>query len=243
MKVTIVRTLLFATTLMTFPPPLAEAGEKRLFANIGVVSSLYDRGEQIGREVLEFEAGLEIEIQETTVYGAFYRLLPVGSEQDAFDDEADFILGVVWQGSGFSADVSANWLTFPGEETQSSLELAGGITLDAAFSPTLTGFYDTDLEDRGFQLAAGPEWYAGLWTLYALGHAGFVHRGDGSAHRSYAGFEIGAARPVSKSVDIGLFVRADAADEDTFARRIERGSVTTLGNSGIAAGIGLSVSR
>ncbi len=240
---TLTRTLLSATTLMTLPPPVSEAGEKRLFANIGAVSALYDRGEQIGREVLEFEAGVEVEIQDTIVYGAFYRLLPVGSAQDVFDDEADFTLGVAWEGRGYNADVSANWLTFPGEETRSSLELAGAVTLDAPLSPTLTGFLDTDIEDRGMEVTAGPEWEAGLWTLYALGRAGFVHPGDGSAHRSYAGFEVGAALPVSKSVDIGLFVRADAADEDAFARRIERGSVTSLGNSGIAAGISVSVSR
>lgn len=240
---TLARTLLSATTLMALPAPIVEASEKRLFLNLGAVSALHDRGEQIGREVLEFEAGAEIDIQAATVYGAVYRLLPVGPEQAAFDDEADFTLGAAWQGRGYSADMSANWLTFPGEETESSLELAGAVALDVPLSPTLTGFFDTNLEDRGLELAAGPEWDAGLWSLYALGRAGFVHPGDGSDHRSYAGLEIGGARPVSRSVEFGWFARADAADDDWFARSIERGSVIAARSSGIAAGVSLSISR
>jgi hypothetical protein len=241
--VTLARTLLSATTLMTLPPLIAEASEKRLFVDLGAVSALHDRGEQIGREVLEFEAGVEIDIKSSTVYGAVYRLLPVGRQQAAFDDEADFTLGVAWEGRGYSADVSANWLTFPGEETESSIELAGAVTLETALSPTLTGFFDTDLEDRGLELSAGPEWEAGRWSLYALGRAGFVHPGDGSAHRSYAGLEIGGARPVSKFVEFGWFARADAADEDSFVRSIELGSVTSARKSGIAAGVSLSLSH
>lgn len=240
---TLARTLLSATTLMVLPTPIAEASEKRVFLNVGAVSALHDRGEQIGREVLEFEAGAEVEFEETIVYGAFYRLMPVGPEQEAFDDEADFTLGAAWEGQGYTADVSANWLTFPGEETESSLELAGAVTLAAPLSSTLIGFYDVDLEDRGLELTAGPQWQAGDWSVHALGRAGFVHLGDGSAHRSYAGFELGAARPVSEAAEFGVFIRADAADEAAFARRIERGSITSFDTSGVSAGISLSVSR
>lgn len=240
---TLARTLLSATTLMALPPPIVEAGEKRLFLNLGAVSALHDRGEQIGREVLEFEAGAEIEFQTATVYGAAYRLMPVGSGQAAFDDEADFTLGMAWEGRGYRADVSANWLTYPGEETGSSIELAGEVTLDMPLSPTLAGFFDTELEDRGLEFSAGPELGVGDWSLYAFGRAGFVHPGDGSAHRSYAGLEIGGARPVSKSVEFGWFARADAADEGTFVRGIQQGSITATRNSGIAAGVTLSVSR
>lgn len=240
---TLTRTLLSATTLMTFPPLAAEAGERRLFVDLGAVSALHDRGEQIGREVLEFGAGVEMDIQETTVYGAFYRLLPVGNEQEAFDDEADFTIGAAWEGRGYSADASVNLLTFPGEDAESSVEIAGAVTLNAPLAPTLIGFYDVDIEDRGLELSAGPEWDAGPWSLYALGRAGFVHPGDGSAHRSYAGVELGAARPVSNFIELGLFARADMADEDAFARRIERGSVTSFTTSGIAAGVSFSLTH
>lgn len=240
---TLTRTLLSATALLACPPLISEAGEARLFMDVAAVSALHDRGEQIGREVLEFGGGVEIDVQEATVYGAFYRLLPVGGAQGAFDDEADFAAGIVWTGRGYSADVSASWLTFPGEETGSSLELAGAVTLAAPLAPTFIGFYDADIEDRGLELVAGPEWEAGFWTLYALGRAGFVHPGDGSAHRSYAGIEIGAARPVSEFVGLGLFARADAADEDTFARRITGDEIAAFRSSGVAAGISFSVSR
>lgn len=240
---TLTRTLLSAIALMGGLPILAEAGEKRLYMDLSAVSGLHDRGEQIGRETLEFGAGIEAEFETVTVYGAFYRLLPVGSGQAAFDDEADYTLGMAWAGKGYSADVSANWLTFPGEETEASLELAASVTLDAPFAPTLIGFYDADLEDRGLEIAAGPEWEMGEWTVYAFGRAGFVHPGDGSAHRSYFGGEAGASRPVSEFAEIGFFARADMADEDSFARRIQGGDITAFRNSGVAAGVSLSLSR
>ncbi|ABI77168.1 hypothetical protein HNE_2327 [Hyphomonas neptunium ATCC 15444] len=240
---TLTRTLLSVITLTSLPPLIAEAHEPHLFMDVAAVSALHDRGEQIGREVLEFGVGIEVDVKEATVYGAFYRLLPVGDEQEAFDDEADFTLGVAWAGTGYSADVSANWLTFPGEEAESSLELAGAVTLDAPYAPTLVGFYDADLEDWGLEIAAGPEWEAGLWTVYALGRAGFVHPGDGSAHRSYGGVEIGASRPAAEFAEFGFFARADVSDEDAFARRINGGEVTAFRSSGISAGISLSLSH
>lgn len=240
---TLARTLLSAVMMMAPAGLAAEASEKQLFMDLGAVSALHDRGEQIGRETLEFGAGVEADFENVTVYGAFYRLLPVGDEQAAFDDEADYTIGMAWEGRGYSADLSANWLTFPGEETEASLELAGSVTLDAPFAPTLIGFYDADLEDRGLEFAAGPEWAAGDWTVYVLGRAGFVHPGDGSAHRSYVGGEAGASRPVSDFAEIGFFARADMADEESFARHIHGGAITAFRHSGAAAGISLSVSR
>ncbi len=240
---TLARTLLSAITLTAGATLAAEAGEKRIFMDVGAVSALHDRGEQIGRETLEFGAGIEFDVQEATVYGAFYRLLPVGDHQAAFDDEADFTLGVAWGAHGYSADVSANWLTYPGEEAGSSLELVGAVTFEAPFAPTLIGFYDADLKDWGLEFAAGPEWQLGNWTLAAIGRAGFVQPGDNSAHRSYAGIELAAARPVSEFVEFGFFARADTADEESFAHRFENGEVTSFRNSGIAAGISLAIMR
>lgn len=238
---TLTRTLLSAISLTAFPQLIAEAGEKRLFMDVAAVSALHDRGEQIGREVLEFGAGVEIDVQDVTVYGAFYRLLPVGSEQAAFEDEADFSVGVAWHREAYSADASANWLTYPGEEADASLELVGAVTFHAPFSPTLIGFYDTDVKDWGLEFTAGPEWEVGNWGIYALGRAGFVQAGDDSGDRSYAGFEIGAIRPVSEFVEFGFFARADMADDESFAHRISGGEITSFRNSGMAVGVSLSV--
>jgi hypothetical protein len=241
--VTLARTLLSATALFMSTSLLAEASEKRIFVDLAAASALHDRGEQIGREVLEIGAGVEVEVQEATVYGAFYRLLPVGAEQEAFDDEAGVTLGLAWHRHTYSADIAASHLTYPGEAADSSLELAGALSFHMPFAPTLTGFYDMDFEDWGLELAAGPDWELGEWTVYALGRAGFVHPGDGSADRSYAGIELGAARPVSERVEFGLFARADTADEDSFAHDFEGGEIDTFRNSGVAAGISLSISH
>ena len=235
--------ILSAATVMAGGALHAEAGEKRVFMDVGAVSALHDRGEQLGRETLGFGAGVEFEVQEAIVYGAFSRILPVGDQQAAFDDEADYTQGVAWSQQGYSADISANWLTYPGEETEASLEMVGAVTLEAPFAPTLIGFYDTDLKDWGLEFAAGPEWELGNWTLAAIGRAGFVQPSEDAAHRSYAGIELAAARPVSKSVEFGFFARADTADEASFAHRFENGEVTSFRNSGIAAGISLAFIR
>lgn len=237
------RTLLSLTALVLSSPLAAEAGENRFFVDLAAVSALHDRGEQIGREVLEFGAGVEVDVQEASVYGAFYRLMPVGADQEAFDDEAGFTLGVAWHKHTYSADLSASHLSYPGEEAASSLELAGALTFHVPFAPTLIGFYDADFEDWGLELAGGPEWQAGDWTMFALGRAGFVQPGDGSAHRSYAGVELGAVRPVSETVEFGLFARADTADEDSFAHRFEDGEIESFRNSGVSVGISLAISH
>ncbi|MFN3911306.1 hypothetical protein [Hyphomonas sp.] len=237
------RALLSATLCLLSTPLAAEAGETQISVDVAAVSALHDRGEQVTREALQFGAGVQVEVQDASVYGAVYRLLPVGSQQEAFDDEAGFTLGTAWNTETYSADISANFLTFPGEEAESTVELAGAVSIHTVFTPVLIGFYDADFEDWGLELTGGPEWEAGEWTIYALGRAGFVQPGDDSAHRSYAGVEWGAVRPVSDSVEFSLFARSDIADEESFIQRMQGGEITSMRNSGVAAGINLSISR
>lgn len=229
--------------LMAGVPLAAEAGETQFAIDVAAASAIHDRGEQLAREALQFGAGVEVEVEDATVYAAAYRLLPVGGQQEAFDDEAGYTLGLAWEQQTYSADIGATLMTYPGEAAESSLELAGAFTLNTAFAPALIGFYDADFSDWGLELAGGPEWEAGAWTIYALGRAGFVQPGDDSAHRSYAGVEWGAVRPVSETVEFSLFARSDIADEESFVHRIEGGEITSLRNSGVAAGINLSISH
>lgn len=240
---TLARTLLPAITLFACAALPAGAVEKHYYLDLAASSALHDRGEQIGRETLEFGVGAEVEFEDFTAYGSFYRLLPVGGEQEAFDDEADFTVGVAWHRHTYSADVSANWLTYPGEEAEASLELVGSVTLEAPFAPTLIGFYDADFDDWGLEVAAGPEWEAAGWGFYAMGRAGFVQPGDDSASRSYAGVEFGAGRPVNDFAEFGIFARADTADEESFAHKFENGEITSFRNSGVSVGVSLSLSR
>ncbi|WP_147372865.1 hypothetical protein [Henriciella mobilis] len=213
-----------------------------LSADFAATSSLFDRGEQIGGPTLEFGATAETTVSGATVYAAFYRLLPVGPDQEAFDDEADYTAGLVLENDTVVADLSANWLTYPGEGAEASLELVGAFDFNAPYAPNITGFYDADFEDWGVEVSAGPSWDVGGWTSYALGRAGFVVPGDGSANRSYLGAEIGASRPVSDNVEFGIFARAEAADAESYADEIRNGAVTRFRDSGIAVGMTLSVS-
>ena len=221
---------------------VAAAEEKvQWSADVAASSALFDRGEQIGGETVEFGASVATSFSGATVYGAFYRLLPVGSDQEAFDDEADYSAGVIFEGDLVAADLSANWLTYPGEGAEASLELMGVFDFDAPLAPRIIGFYDADFEDWGLEALVQPSWEAGDWTLYALARAGFVEPGDGSANRSYVGVEVGTSRPLSDNAEFGIFARAEAADEESYADQIDNGVVTSMHGTGMAVGVSLSV--
>ena len=204
-------------------------------------SALFDRGEQIGGETVEFGATVATSLSGGTVYGSFYRLLPAGADQRAFLDEADYSVGVIFEGDTIVADLSINSLTYPGEDAEASLELMGILDFDAPLAPRVIGFYDADFGDWGLEALVQPSWDSGDWTLYALGRTGFVAPGDGSANRSYVGIEFGASRPLSGNVELGAFIRAEAADENSYADKIDNGVITHARSNGMAIGVSLSV--
>ncbi|WP_084392077.1 MULTISPECIES: hypothetical protein [Henriciella] len=217
--------------------PVAEAAaEIGYFSEAIVSSSVIDRGEQIGGPSLEIAIGADVAVGAGEVYAAVYRLTPFGQDQEAFADEFDYTVGYAWEGEGYAADVSANWLTYPGIGDEPSLELAGEIGFDAPLNPTLAGFYDAEFEDYGLEVTAGPEWDAGNWTSYLIGRLGFVEPGDGSETRSYGGVEIGTLRPVGDRAEIGGFARFEVANQDSFADRIENGQIVDVTDSGLAVG-------
>lgn len=212
------------------------AAETRFDAEAAISSMVIDRGEQLGGPSVELGLGVETALGGGVLYGAIYRLTPVGADQAAFADEVDYTLGYAWDGTGYGADVSANWLTYPGEGDDASLELAGEIVLDAPLNPAILGFYDEKFEDYGVEILAGPEWGAGHWSHYVIARAGIVEPGDGSASRAYAGLQAGTARPIGRASEFGAFARFDISDQDSFAGHIHRGSIVETRNSGFAVG-------
>ncbi len=210
--------------------------------DVAASSAVFDRGEQIGGETVEFSAGMEVALPSASVYTSFYRLLPVGNDQKAFDDEADYALGVIINGDAMIADLSANLLTYPGESAEHSLELLGIFNFDAPLAPGVIAFHDVEFEDWGLEAFVEPSWNTGDWTHHVLLRAGFVSPGDISATRSYVGMELGTSRLISDTIELGLFARADADNRSSFVRDIENGAATRMRSTGVAAGISLSVS-
>ena len=225
-----------------FGEAAAAEGKIHWTTDLTASSAILDRGEQIGGDTIEMGASIETSVQNVTLYTSFYRLLPVGSDQDAFDDEADYTVGAVFQSEALVADISVSRLTYPGEGAEASTELMGIFDFDAPFSPRVIGFYDADFGDWGLEASVQPSRDAGDWTVYAMVRTGFVAPGDGSANRSYAGMEIGALRPLSTKVELGVFARAEVADEESYADKILHGLITRARDQRMAAGISLSVS-
>lgn len=233
------RSAIVAMFAFTGPHTVASAQDDFFFAESVISTAVHDRGEQIGGETWELATGVEIPASFGLVYGSVYLLKPIGQHRQAFDTEVDYSLGVIWEGPGYIADISASWLTFPGEATDSSVEFAAALIFDAPYSPTLSAFYDFRSEDMGLEVSAGPQWAAGAWSLYALGRGGFVHLGADGVDRSYAGLEIGADHALSGSVELGLFARIDTADDQTFASDFRSGTIADVRNSGVSLGVSL----
>ena len=211
--------------------------ETTVIGEVALSSTVIDRGGHIAGPAFEAALILESDIGNGTLYGGVYRLTPLGADQGAFPDETDYTIGYAFAGEGFTADVSASWLTYPGEGEEASLELAGEVVFAVPLNPVIAGFYDAEFEDYGMEMAIRPEWTAGEWTHYAVGRAGFVAPGVGSANRSYAGAEIGTVRALSDAAEIGAYARYEIADEDSFADTISNGAIATFTSSGLAVGI------
>ncbi|KCZ94100.1 hypothetical protein [Hyphomonas johnsonii] len=237
------RAIIAATTAITCLPFAADAESKRFFFDAATSSALLDRGEQIGGHTAEFFAGAEAAAGDLLLYATVYRLLPVGPDRAAFDNETDYSVGAIREGQGYVVDVSANWLTYPGEQEASSLELAASISLDLPFAPGMAAFRDTHTDDWGLEVFGGPQWERDAWSWYVLGRVGFVTPGDGSASRSYTGVETGAVRMLTDEVALGFQLRAEAADEDSFADTIGANGVTAWRNTGTSFGVSLSYAR
>lgn len=222
----------------------AEGREFALAAQGSASTMLIDRGEQLSDQTFEAEFLLEWAGANDAFYAGAYRLSPLGSHHEAFAEEVDYFVGYAWDAETYSADVSAAWLTYPGESPDDkSLELAGEIVLNQPLTPALAGFYDAEFEDWGLELTAGPTWEIGEWEAFVRGRAGFVTPGDGSDTRSYWGAETGAARPLNELAEFGVYARAEWADQDSFADEFSGGDISHFKQSGIAIGawIGLAL--
>jgi len=231
----------FLSFAITALPLMANATGPSISVETGFTSTAIDRGEQIGGPAHEGAVFVELPFGSGTAYGGVYRLTPIGPDQAAFPDEVDYFAGYVFSAETVEVDLSANWLTFPGDADESSLEIVASAVLDAPFSPSMTSFYDVDLEDWGIEVAAGPSATLGTWTLGLLGRAGFVDPGDGSASRSYFGVEADATHPLGQTAEGSLFARFEIADEDAFADSISGGDITRADADGFAIGVNLRV--
>lgn len=205
----------------------------------GVSTHLIDRGETLA--LLNNEAAItaEIDLASGAAYAAIYRITPIGDDDSAFDEEVDYTIGYAFSGNGWAADVSANYLTYPGNNDDASTELAASLEFDMPLTPSLTGFYDVDFEDYGLEAAIVHEIEVADWTYYGLARAGLVSPGGGGDY-SYGGLEAGLSYPLSEELSLGGFVRIEASDEDTFVDDINAGAPSSFRDHGESIGVTLS---
>lgn len=211
-----------------------------LVLETGVSSKLIDRGESLADLNAEAAMTAEFDLGAGALYGSIYRITPLGDNDEAFAEEVDYTIGYAFEVGATSFDASANYLTYPGNNGDASLELAAFAEFDIALQPALIGFYDADFEDYGLELSAGPAWEIGDWSLRALGRIGFVSPGGGSGDYTYGGAELNAERALNEALSLGVFARVEAADEPTFADNFMQGEATNFRTDGAGLGITLS---
>lgn len=224
--------------LSIFQPAFADPIE--IEASAGVSSMLIDRGETLATLNNELSLTVSKEVSSGSIYGALYRITPLGDDRSAFNEEVDYTLGFSG-GDMISYDISANYLTFPGSTDTASLELAAEFGIANDWSPTLATFYDVDLDIYGAEVSVGPTQNIGPWAIGLLVRSGFVSSDD--VDYSYAGLEVTTARDLSEALGFEVFARAEMADEDTFSSQIRDRDITEFSQNGLGAGIRLTARR
>lgn len=211
-----------------------------MHAEAGFASALHDRGEQLSAETLELLAGLEQSTAFGAVYATIYRIQPLDGAASPFSEETDYSVGLFVDESGYSLDLSANWLTYPGSSDDSSLELVAALDLHVWAKPHIMMFHDVHTDDAGVEVSAGPDWEFAEWKTHIRARLGSVRLGDGSPGRTYAGLEFSAERALSRSSDLSVFVSYDVSSRETLSAEIRAGEITRLRQQGVAAGVSVA---
>lgn len=205
----------------------------------GLSTQLIDRGESLATFNNELALGVSRATDFGAIYGALYRISPLGDEGEAFEEEVDYTLGLVFEGDGIAFDTSVNLLTFPGSAENSAIELAGELSWDEPLQPVLFSFYDLENDLFGAEASIIPlSVTSGEWTADLLVRGGFVASEE--LDYSYGGVEGLLARGFGDNAALELFARAEFADEDNFADDIQSGTVITNRGEGYAAGVRLT---
>lgn len=219
---------------------LPATAETSVSIDTSVSTLLIDRGEALATLNNDFAITAQTSIGGGAGYVSVYRISPLGSEGEAFDEEVDYTLGYAFDAEAFDLDLSATYLTYPGNNDDASVELVASAAFSSVWDPTATAFYDADFEDYGLELSAGPSWDIGNWSTGLTGRLGFVEFGDGSGGYAYGGAEIAAERALNDALSLSLFARIEVADDDTFADRFADDEITGFSREGAGVGIALS---
>lgn len=237
------KSISIAASLLSFTGAAHSEDRNNTFTTeVAVSNMLIDRGEQLSAEALEFAVTLEQSVDAYTVYLSGYLINPIGDDADAFEQEIDYTVGAAWSGSGYTVDVSANWLTYPDTTSDNSVEIATEFALNAPLSPALLAFYDTKSEDWGIALEAGPRYSFDTWELYTIGRVGVVEFNDATPSRFYAGAEAGVSMSVRDNTSVELYARYEQADSHTFVKQTSNGIPASYARSGVAFGLRLNTS-
>ena len=162
--------------LVSAAPVAAQAQDYGMSASIDYVSEYVFRG--VSFEGAAIQPGVEVSIGDFAV-GA-WGSAGFGEDSLADTDELDLYASYGFTFSDIvSASVGATYYTFP--DASNSLEFSAGIALDTALAPSLTAYYDIDLEAFTLEGSIGHSFPAGEKTSFDLGlTAGLVDGPDGS---------------------------------------------------------------
>ncbi|MEM9600714.1 MAG: TorF family putative porin [Pseudomonadota bacterium] len=219
-----------ATIALATSPGFAQDSDVSVSVSIDYVTEYVFRGVSFEDEAIQ--PGIELGFGDFTI--GTWASAGLGSDSLADTDEIDFYAGYSWALSDVvSASVGATWYHFP--DGTDTYEGYVGLGFDTAFAPSLTAYYDVELEALTLEGGIGHSIPTGDKTSFDLGLVGGLVTVDGpgdyewataSAAYSYAINDVG-------SVYAGINVSLNSEDVLNF-------SAATPDDSLIWAGFGVS---
>lgn len=219
-----------AAIIFAASPSFAQDSDVSVSVSIDYVTEYVFRGVSFEDEAIQ--PGIELGFGDFTI--GTWASAGLGSDSLADTDEIDFYAGYSWDLSDMvSASVGATWYHFP--DGTDTYEGYVGLGFDTALAPSLTAYYDVELEALTLEGGIGHSIPTGDKTSFDLGLVGGVVTVDGpgdyewataSAAYSYAINDVG-------SVYAGINVSLNSEDVLNF-------SAGTPDDSLIWAGFGVS---
>lgn len=218
----------------TAAPMAAQAGDVSVSTSIDYVSEYVFRGVSFESEAIQ--PGVEVAVGDFAA--GVWVSTGLGSDSLADTDEIDFYAGYSFSISDLiSSSVGATWYHFPdgGDTFEASL----GLAFDTVLAPSVTAYYDFELEAFTLEGGLGHSLPVGEKTSFDLGITAGLVDGDGFSYEyGLASASLGYGFTDDVSAYIGANYSLSSEDTLDFSEILQGGGESDLFWVGIGVGAG-----
>ena len=218
----------------TAAPMAAQAGDVSVSTSIDYVSEYVFRGVSFESEAIQ--PGVEVGLGDFSA--GVWISTGLGADSLADTDEIDFYAGYSFSLSDLiSSSVGATWYHFP--DGGDTFEVSLGLAFDTVLAPSVTAYYDFELEAFTLEGGVGHSFAAGEKSSFDLGLTAGLVDGDGFSYEyGLASASLGYGFTDDVSAYIGANYSVSSEDTLNFSRILEGGGESDLLWFGIGVGAG-----